>query len=330
MAVSPSADRVPGLTRRTVLTGAAALLAAGAADALAPLPASAAAAPLILAAAAGWTGRDGELLVLTADPETESDHAVRILAEPADAEAPAVPGPPLPLPMPADFHPHSMAALGPVLWITGAVELAADRSRPALIRIENGTAVETPLPVPDAIKSGIATAVTPLGTDGLAVAIEGCPDEHLSVITRSHLALSLDRGETWTEQALATGLGEGYGTVLAETDQGLFAAVADTSGTQTLHTGVLDAAALRLETVATLPESGRAMAAVACDEHVSVFSEQDGTAVEARFTHDGAPLEAATRPEQDCGCDGEILAVPGRRGLWLETDGASVHIRGAR
>lgn len=351
----------PGLSRRSVLTGAAALLATGTVGALAPAPANAgptelrpAAADLhlrpartdhhIRAAAAGWTGQNGELLVLTANPATESDHALRILTNPdgsdprtladtdPDARTPAVPGPALPLPLPADFHPHSMAATGSVLWITGAIALAHDRARPALLRIENGTAAETPLPVPDAIQSGIATAITPLGADGLAVAIDGGPDPHLAAITRSHLALSLDRGRTWTERALATGLGEGYGTVLTETDHGLFAAVADTDGTQTLHTAArpADAADLRLEPVATRTGAGRAMAAIACDGHVSLFSDHDGTATEARFTHAGAPLEATDRPTENCGCGGEILAVPGRRGLWLETDGGAVHIRGAR
>lgn len=338
MAIHARPGVPPGLTRRSVLTGAAALFATGAAGAIAPFPAFAAPTDhrQIRAAAAGWTGRNGELLVLTADPDTEADFALRILTDPGgdpDARTPAVPGPPLPLPLPAAFRPHSMAATGPVLWITGAMELAHDRARPALIRIEDGTATETPLPVPDQIRSGIATAITPLGEDGLAVAVEGGPDPHLAVITRSHLALSLDRGRTWTERPLATGLGEGYGTVLTETDHGLFAAVADTGGTQTLHTAARPAnpADLRLESVATLPGAGRAMAAVACDGHVSVFSDQDGTATETRFAHDGAPLETnAGHPTENCGCSGEILAVPGRRGLWLETDGTAVHIRGAR
>lgn len=306
-----------GLTRRTLLTGAAALLATGTSGiTVRPARAQPADVPQIRAAAAGWTGRNGELLVLTADAATGADYALRIL-EAAGPGTAAKLGPPLPLPLPGAFHPHSMAALGPVLWITGAAETAPDQARPALVRIENGTSAYAELPIPDEIRSGIATAITPLGTDGLAVVIEGCPDPHLAVITRSHLATSADRGRTWTERPLATGLGEGYGTVIAETDRGVFTAVADGTGAQAIRLGA------DLSPVATLQGAGRPMAAVAGADHVSLFSDHDGTVTETRFTTEGTPLESS----RTCACRGEILAVPGRRGLWLEIDGSTVHIR---
>jgi len=322
-----------GLTRRTVLTSAAALLASAAAGTAVPRRAEAASLPQIRAAAAGWTGHSGELLVLTANPATEADYTLRILEAPDPSAAPTAPGgapgaelgPPLPLPLPADFHPHSMAALGAVLWVTGTVELGPDLALPALVRIEDSRAAYVDLPVPQAIRSGIATAVVPIGASGLAVVMEGSPDPHLAMVTRSHLAFSPDGGRTWTQRPLVTGLGEGYGTVLTETDHGLFAATADTDGTQTIHIGSMSDAA-GLVPVATLPGSGRPMAAVAETDGVSVFSDHEGTVNLARYTGDGAPLETAL----SCACDGEILAVPGRRGQWLETDGTTIHIRGTR
>jgi hypothetical protein len=307
-----------GLTRRTVLTGAAALLTAGTAGLAVPRPACAASLPQIRAAAAGWMGRGGELLVLTADPATEADYALRLLTPTENPDSGAELGPPLPLPLPAGFHPHSMAALGDTLWVTGATELAPDRARPALVRVRDSKATYAPLPLPKTIRSGIATAVAPLGDRGLAVAIEGCPDPHLAVITRAHLALTADDGRSWTDRPLATGLGEGYGTVLAATGSGLFAVVADGEGAQTIRVGK------RLSKAATLTDAGRPMAAVAAADHVSVFSDHHGTVTETRFTHTGAPLEAAP----GCACRGEILAVPGRPGTWLETDGQTIHIRG--
>jgi hypothetical protein len=317
-----------GLTRRTLLTGAAALLATGTAGiTVRPARAQSADVPRIRAAAAGWTGRNGELLVLTADAATGADYALRILEAGGSGTAAEL-GPPLPLPLPGAFHPHSMSALGPVLWITGATETASDQARPALVRIENGTSAYAALPIPDEIRSGIATAITPLGPDGLAVAIEGCSDPHLAVIAHSHLATSADRGRTWTGRPLATGLGEGYGTVMAETDRGFFAAIADGTGAQAIHFGTianpaLSGAASPSVPVTTLSGVGRPMAAVAGAAHVSVFSDHDGTVTETRFTTEGTPLESS----RTCDCRGEILAVPGRRGLWLEIDGSTVHIR---
>lgn len=310
-----------GLTRRTVLTGAAALLAAGTAGLTVPRPARAAVLPQIRAAAAGWTGRNGELLVLTADPATETDYALRLLTPAEDPEATTAElGLTLPLALPAGFHPHSMAALGSALWITGAVEPAPDKARPALIRIDDATAEYAELPVPKAIRSGIATAITPIGDRGLAVVIEGCPDPHLTAITRSHLAISKDHGRTWTGRPLASGLGESYGTVLTNSDHGLFLAIVDGDGTQTVHTTEKTGA---LKQAASFPDAGRPMAAVAAADHVSVFSDRDGTVAQTRFTARGEVLE--TSP--DCGCRGEIHAVPGRRGTWLETDGSTIHIR---
>ncbi|WP_158630383.1 hypothetical protein [Glycomyces terrestris] len=328
MAFTGSAGATPRLTRRTVLTGAAALVA-GAAGVPAR-PARAAGNPQVCAAAAGWTGRDGELLVLTAEPD--AGHALRVLEPVESAETvTGVLGPPLPLPLPADFTPHSMAAAGAILWVTGARELAPDRARPALVRVRDGVGAYVDLPVPEAIRSGIATAATPLG-NGLAVAIEGGPDEHLAVLSRSHLAVSADGGRTWTEQPLASGLGEGYGTVLAETDRGLFAAVADGAGTQFAYTGRLTESAspaLVLAPAGTVAGAGRPMAAVAGDAHVSLYSDRDGTITETRFA-DGGTETGPGGAARDCACLGQVLAVPGRPGLRLETDGTTIHIRGHR
>jgi hypothetical protein len=331
MAITRSSDATPHLSRRTVLTSAAAILA-GAAGVPAR-PASAAQAPRIRAAAAGWTGRDGELLVLTEEAQSgdASDYAVRIL-EPAEAVAAGAAvtgtlGPSFSLPLPRDFTPHSMAATGPVLWVTGARSLAPDRARPALVRIEDATGAYADLPVPKAIRSGIATAVCPFG-NGLAVAIEGGPDEHLHVLSRSHLAVTTDGARTWTGRSLSADLGEGYGTVLAETDHGLFAALADGTGTQFAYTGRLtERTALALKPVGTFPDAGRPMAAVAAGTHVSLFSDRDGAITETRFAH-GPTEPAFDGTPRDCACRGQVLAVPGRRGLWLETDGATIHIRG--
>lgn len=326
MAFTGNSGATPRLSRRTVLTGAAALLA-GAAGVPAR-PARAAAALRIRAAAAGWSGRDGELLVLT--EESEADYALRIL-EPATT-APGAPvtgvlGPPLPLPLPADFTPHSMAATSAVLWLTGARALAPDRPRPALVRIEDAAARYADLPVPDTIRAGIATAVSPFG-NGLAVAIEGGPAEHLAALSRSHLAVTTDGARTWTGHGLAAGLGEGYGTVLAYTGHGLFAAVADGAGTQYAYTGRLtESTALALTPAGTRPHAGRPMAAVAADTHVSLFSERDGAITETRFAN-GRTESAPGSASRDCACLGQVLAVPGRRGLWLETDGTTIHIRG--
>lgn len=310
-----------GLTRRTILTGAAALLAAGTAGLTVPRPARAAGLPQIRAAAAGWIGRGGELLVLTADPATEADYALRLLSAPEDPAGGAELGPPLPLPLPPVFHPHSMAALGDTLWITGAVELAPDQARPALVRVRDSKAAYAPLPVPKTIRSGIATAIAPLGAQGLAVAIEGCPDRHLAVITSAHLALTADAGRTWTDRPLATGLGEGYGTVLTAHDRGLFIVTGNGEGAQAISTARFMAPP---GLAATVAEAGRPMAAVAAADHVSVFSDHHGTVTETRFTITGTPLEAAPA----CACQGEIHAVPGRPGTWIETDGQTIHIRG--
>ncbi|GAA2140342.1 hypothetical protein [Glycomyces algeriensis] len=310
-----------GLTRRTVLTGAAALLAAGTAGFTVARPGRAANLPQIRAAAAGWIGRGGELLVLTADPATEADYALRLLKATENPESGAELGPPLPLPLPSGFHPHSMAALGSDLWITGATELAPDQARPALVRLHESMAAYVALPVPKTIRSGIATGIAPVGERGLAVAVEGCPDPHLAVITCAHLLRSADFGRTWTERPLATGLGEGYGTVLTSHGEDLFVAVGGGDGAQTIHTARPRAPLTR---TATIGGAGRPMAAVAAEGHVSVFSDHHGTVTESRFTTAGAPLEAAPA----CACQGEIHAVPGRPGTWLETDGQTIHIRG--
>ncbi|MEU6246639.1 hypothetical protein [Glycomyces sp. NPDC047010] len=332
MAFTGPSGATPRLSRRALLTGA---LLAGAVGLAPARPARAAETPQIRAAAAGWTGRGGELLVLTADA-LDTGYALRIL-EPGEAAEPGadvtgVLGPPLPLPLPDDFTPHSMAATGAVLWLTGARETAPGRVRPALLRIEDADSGYADLPVPKDIGAGLATAIAPMGEHGIAVAIEGGPDEHLTALSRSRLAVTADGGSTWAAGVLADGLGEGYGTVLAETDRGVFAAVADGDGTQTAATARLAEAGtpqLVLTPAGTYPGAGRPMAAVAADAHVSLFSDRDGAVTETRFTDDER-TETAVGPAADCACRGEILAVPGRRGLWLETDGTTIHIRGIR
>lgn len=311
------------LTRRTLLAGAAVFAAESALgspalaherkSAVGTRPVHSGEGPRVHAA----VDRNGELLVLTA---TDTEYTLNVL-EADGPTAAAELGPSLPLSLPADFHPHSMAVLGPVLWITGALETEPDRARPALVRVENGAAVYAALPIPSEIGSGLATAITTIGSEGLAVAVEGGPDSHLTALTRSHLALSSDGGRTWTERPLATGLGEGYGTAATATARGLFAIVADGDATQTVHIAFRGT---RPRRVATVPEAGRPMAAVATDAGVSVFSDRDGTVIETRYTAAGAPLESTA----NCGCRGEVFAVPGRPGAWLETDGATVRIRG--
>jgi hypothetical protein len=71
------------------------------------------------------------------------------------------------------------------------------------------------------------------------------------------------------------------------------------------------------------------MAAVATADHVIVFSDHDDTVTQTRFTSDGARVEAGPEAVHECACRGEIHAVSGRRGTWLETDGATIHIRTA-
>lgn len=342
------------LTRRTVLTGAAAMLAAGVAAA--PGTADAAdPAPAIRSAAA----RGEELLVLTDDGDPAEVYAIRRLV--VDAERRAGLGRRLPVEFPDGFHPHSIAARGRTLWVTGSVDelvktitvdnrsdapgsdlgslrneadpmlpdaivdIAVHRARPALLRIEEERAAFVEFPVPGSIRSGAATAVALPGERGLAVAVEGCPDAGLAMITRSHLALSSDEGRTWRYSVLAEGLGEGYGTVLAAVGGRVFAVTADGAGTQTMRTGeaTRDAA---LELVATEAGAGRPMAAVPTAEgEVDIFSDRDGRVGESRFGR-GGRVGGTDRP--DCGCAGEIVAIRGRPGAWLEIDADTVRVHG--
>ncbi|THV43009.1 hypothetical protein [Glycomyces buryatensis] len=302
-----------GLTRRTMLIGAAAMLAAGA---VAPRAAgTAGTVPQIRSVAA----RGSELIALTADASTDDNYALQTLT--VDGQGQAALGPALPMALPADFHPHSIAARAATIWVTGVIELAADRARPGLVRILSGRAAYVALPVPEQIRSGAATAIALPGEGTIAVAVEGSPDEHLALISRSHLAVSADDGRTWTHRPLADGLGEGYGTALADTGSGLFAVVAAYDGAQTVYTGAAEAP---LTTAVTLPDAGRPMAVVSSDAYVSVFSERSGAVHEARFHPGGAALESLA----DCGCAGEIVAVQGRPGAWIEYDDTAVRTRG--
>lgn len=290
-----------------MLGGAAAVLAAGIAS---PARGHGAAAPIRAAAVRG-----GELLALT------EDYQIRRLAV-TDGRAQTCA--PAGIDLPEDFHPHSMAALGEALWITGAVELSPDRSLPALVRADDSGADYAELPVPDEIRSGVATSIAALGESGLAVAVEGCPDPHLALVTTSRLVASGDAGATWSPHPLADGLGEGYGTRLAPAGDRLFAVVADGAGTQTVHTGPPGTAPAA---GATATGAGRPMAAIwTSGGVVRVFSDLYGKVRESRYTTDGAALETA--PE--CGCAGEVLAIPGRAGAWLEADADRISYRTER
>lgn len=343
------------LTRRTVLTGAAALLVAGITAAPGRAGASGAAQSIRSAAARG-----GELLALIADGGAVEPYAIRRFTVENDGCVSL--GERLPVDLPAGFHPHSMAARGETLWVTGAVdelvktvtvdnrsdpplsELGAStdpgeadpalpdgvvdvdvyRARPALLRVQGDRSAFAELPVPAQIRSGAATAVALPGRHGLAVAVEGCPDTDLAMITRSHLAFSVDDGRTWRHVPLAEGLGEGYGTVLAATGDRLVAVTADGAGTQTIRSG----SALRggLELVATEDGAGRPIAAVPTDDgEVSVFSDRDGKVSESRFGRSGRVNESSGL---ECGCAGEVIAIRGLTGAWLELDADTVRARG--
>ncbi|WP_100448868.1 sialidase family protein [Glycomyces xiaoerkulensis] len=309
-----AADEYSRFTRRTVLTGAAAVLAAGVTAA--PPRAAAAAAPTALRAA---TVRDGRVLALTAD---EAGHyAIRPVE--ADAGRRVELGPPLEVSLPERFHPHSIAAVGGTLWITGAVDAGRHRALPGLFRVETDRAEAVALPVPDPIRSGAATSIAPLGAEALAVAVEGGPDPHAALIARSHLALSADGGLTWTDRPLAADLGEGYGTVLAGHDGRLYAVAADGAGDQTVYSGLIDA---EIEPVAAEPGAGRPMAAVATGgDQVAVFSDRDGSVHGARYGRDGRRPESAGHGG---GRTGEVVAVQGRPNAWLETEDDRVSARG--
>lgn len=346
-------ERSP-LTRRTVLSGAAAMLVAG--FAAAPRAAAHGPAPEIRSAA----DYGGELLALTAEGESASPYALRRLA--ADADRRVSLGDRLALDFPAGFHPHSMAARGRTLWVTGAVDelvktvtvdnrsdalpprfasLASPgdadpalpdavvdvdvyRARPALVRFRDGRASYVDLPAPAQIRSGAATAVALPGERAVAVVVEGAPETGLAMITRSHLALSPDDGRTWRHGLVADGLGEGYGTVLAAEGDRLYAVAADGEGNQSAYTGGTAEAALGF--VAAQEGAGRPMAAVPTGEgEVSVFSDRDGQVSKARFGRRGRVLGP---PDDECGCAGEVIAIRGRLGAWLEVDGGVVRAQG--
>ena len=105
----------------------------------------------------------------------------------------------------------------------------------------------------------------------------------------------------------------------------VFAVTADGAGTQTMRTGeaTRDAA---LELVATEAGAGRPMAAVPTAEgEVDIFSDRDGRVGESRFGR-GGRVGGTDRP--DCGCAGEIVAIRGRPGAWLEIDADTVRVHG--
>ncbi|GAB3234493.1 hypothetical protein GCM10027447_31650 [Glycomyces halotolerans] len=289
------------------MTGAAALLTAG----LAAEPARAHARRHHAGALRAAAAHDGRILALTVEDETAGAYAVRPLAV-ADGRPEL--GAPLGIDLGDGFHPHSMASAAGSLWITGAVELDADRSRPGLIRVDGDAAEAVEPPVAETIRSGVATAVTPIGETAIAVATVGSADRHLAAISRSHLAVSTDGGDTWTHRPLADDLGESFGTVLAAAGDRLYAVTADGDGTQHVYIGGADT---ELELLATEAGAGRPMAAVATvDERILVFSDQDGRAHLLRYGRGGPESadESADRPA-------EIVAVPGRPGAWLEVHG---------
>ncbi|WP_026928487.1 hypothetical protein [Glycomyces tenuis] len=292
------------------MTGLAAMFASGVAIAPAQASAQGSASSIRSAAAFG----DG-LVALTADAGAAAPYAIRHLV--VDADQRVALGERLAVDLPSGFHPHSMAARDATLWITGAVdEAAADasRARPALLRIDGDRVAFAELPVPAQIRSGVATSLTLPGARGIAVAVEGCPDAEITMITRSHLAFSADDGRTWRDGLIVEGLGEGYGTVLAAVGDRILVVTADGAGTQTSYTGVDTA----LELVATVQGAGRPMAAIpTADGEVSVFSDSGGEVRETRFAEDGLVREPSG---EGCGCAGEIVAVHGRLGARLEID----------
>ena len=341
------------LTRRTVLSGAAAMLVAG--FTAEPWAAANGSAPEIRSAA----DRGGDLLALTVEDAPAPSYAIRPLIVEADRRVGL--GDRLAVDLPAGFHPHSLAARGRTLWITGAVDelvktvtvdnrgdalppgfesladpgdadpalpdavvdIAVHRARPALLRVREGRASYVDLPVPAQIRSGAATALALPGENAIAVVVEGAPEPGLAVITRSHIALSADEGRTWRHGLLADGLGEGYGTVLAAAGERLYAVAADGEGNQTAHIGGVEGLP-RL--VAAQEGAGRPMAAVPVGEgEVHVFSDRDGQVSRARFGREGRVVDPS---DAECGCAGEVLAVRGREGAWLEVDGGVVRARG--
>lgn len=315
------------LSRRSVLAGAAAALAAGAVAVPARASAESPASPIRSAAALG----DG-LVALTAEGGDAASYAIRHLT--VDAEQRVRLGDRLAVDLPAGFHPHSMAARGETMWVTGAAdelvktiavedgEVDLHRARPALLRIDGADAEFVELPVPPQIRSGVATSVALPGARGVAVAVEGCPDTGVVMITRSHLAFSADDGGTWRHGPIVEGLGEGYGTVLAAVDGQILVVTADGAGTQTAYSGTDTA----LELVATQEGVGRPMAAIpTADGGVSVFSDTDGQVNESRFA-EGAPVEGPS--SEGCGCAGEVVTVHGRLGAWLEIDDDAVRAQG--
>lgn len=338
-----------GLSRRTVLTGAAAVLTASFTGGPGHAAAEAS-GPTIRSA----TMRRDEILALTA--ETDGGYAIRSLTI-GDQRADL--GERLALALPDGFHPHSMAAQDGTLWITGAideiartvtvdnridavppelrglvdpddadptlpdgiVEIDVHRARPALLRIRDDEAEFVDLPVPKEIRSGAATTLAVLEDGALAISIEGCSDPDVALIARSHLAVSLDDGTTWHDQILDDGLGEGYGTILAATGGRLWAVTADHAGNQAIRSGGAEAD-LALES--DHAGVGRPMAAVVtAEDQVTLFSDSGGQIRETRLGTDRAPESGAT----ECACTGEIIAIQGLRRAWLETAGDTVHVR---
>ncbi|MCH7229403.1 hypothetical protein L0U85_00775 [Glycomyces sp. L485] len=341
-------------SRRTALTGAAAVLAAGI-TAAPPRAGAAGPASVIRSAAA----RGAERLALTADGDPSDAYEIRHFT--VDADRRVALGERLAIDLPAGFHPHSMAARGETLWITGAVDefvktvtvdnrfdalperlrdladpddadpylpdgivdIDVYRARPALLRVQDSRPAFVELPTPEQMGSGAAMAIALLGNDDIAIAIEGCSDPDLAVISRSHLAVSVDDGRTWRYQSAAVGLGEGYGTVLASVGDRILAVTADGDGTQTLHVG---RPGIGFERAAAQTGAGRPMAAIPTAEgSVSVYSDRDGKVSEARFTAEGRALESAGAA---CGCAGEVLAVQGLADAWLEADGDETRAQG--
>ncbi|GAB3656312.1 hypothetical protein GCM10028833_31830 [Glycomyces tarimensis] len=337
-----------------MLTGAAAVLAAGI-TAAPPRPRAHGRASTIRSAAS----RGGELLALTADEEPDGFYDIRHLNVGDDQRA--VLGERAGIGLPVGFHPHSMAARGETLWVTGAVDelvktvtvdnrldalpdrlralvdpddadpalpddlvdIEIHRARPALLRISGGRSSYAELPVPELVQSGVASGIALHGERGIAVAVEGSSDPEFAIVNRSHLLLSSDDGRTWRDHPVAEALGEGYGTVLTAAGGRLLAVTGDADGNQTLHS---TRPGTTPELVAARSGAGRPMAAIPTTEgDVSVYSDVDGQVSESRFTADGRALESAGTA---CGCAGEVIAVQGRAGAWLEADGDAVRARG--
>lgn len=260
----------PVLTRRRLLTGIGLSTLAGlGGTALAGLPSALqpAGAPAIQAATV-W--RDGYAGLVATGGEAPAVHRLHV-----EADQRVRVGQRLAATLPAQAQPWGIAATGDTLWVTGTVghlaevvrvdnridgipeefrEVAAAGDpdlpddvvdvevwhyRPVLYATDGESVTPVDLPVPAEIRWGAATAVATDGERILAVALDGCPDPDAAIITRSHLAVSTDGGQTWRQWLLDDALREGYATTLTVAGGRLVAACVDGDGNRRVRQGPL-------------------------------------------------------------------------------------------